>query len=44
MWHGKEAFEHNNPRDTICTLHLILKDFTVEIYKTPPLQMYQLLK
>ena len=32
MRHVKEAFEHNNPRDTICTLHLFLNDFTVEIY------------
>ena len=28
----KEAFEHNNPRDTFCTLQLFLNHFTVEIY------------
>ena len=32
MWHGKEAFEHNNPRDKFCLLQLFLNHFTAEIY------------
>ena len=32
MWHGEEAFEHNNPRGTICTL---LWKFILKSIKTP---------